>query len=1149
MVNDKPTPYSAVRSDGNLTTQLPIVAWEGRGLDIGLVLYHNRHDVPIYGGVFGTAPYPLGYGWTHTYNVSITTGSGTATVREGDGRKHVFTQNVNGTYSRPAGVFETLVLNGNGTWTLTRHNQVKCHFTSGGALSSIEDLNGNTITLTYSSGKLTTVTDPTGRTLTFSYTGNVITSITDPLSRSWNLSYAGSPSHLYRVTDPGTSGYYVEFGYDSVKAVTSVKDRRGYSWSFAYDGSGRLTTVTDPLAEQRIYAYPYNNQLDVTDEAGNVTAYFIQGDGEMTGTRQQPTYGGSYTNVSYTYDSDHNRESMTKPSGDIWEWTYDGNGNVLTEEDPITRTLPGVTKWTYTYNSLNRRTSATDALGNVTTWSFDVDGNCTGKTDALNNDWVYTVDTYGQRTHVTDPLLKIWETGYNANGHVLTEEDPLTNTTTFEVNGLGWVTKITDPTGLRTRFTHDDLGRVKKLIHVLANGTDGPDREHTYDAEGNLTQLEDENGKTVATAYNALRWVTSVTDANLKQTTFGYNDVGKRTSLTNARNKTTTWTLDGMYRVTGVTYPDSTTEGWTYTANSQIAAHTDGRNNTVYRSYDDCDRLTGIDYPTGTDTTISYLDNDLRDSLVDRTGTYTWTYDDNGAVTEVDGPQGTLEYLYDAAGMRSNLTRTGLGSTSYGYDNARRLTSIQNRFSETTSFTLDAAGRTTQQDHANGTKVVLTYNADRGWLDAIEHRQSNNTVLARYEYTRGNAGEITGSVQVNDHSVAYTYDDAYQLTGETRTGTSPYTITYAYDDTGNRTSKTVGGVTESYTYGDNNQLLTAGSKSYGYDNAGNLTSVIQGGQTTTLAWDYNQKLTGITYPNSTTNSFVTNDLGKRVSKTDSAGTTTYVFDGNDVVADSRADYTRGGVTGLVSEREGSTSRTYHGDQLGSTRGLTNSSQSVTHSREYDAFGMTVAGTGLPTPFGFVGGQGYQKDPDSGLMLLGARYYDPSVGRFISRDPIGYSGGLNLYAYSSNNPVNATDPRGTHPGAAVLAPGAGAVAYMTMAAPLVVSGPGGWVLLGILAVVVVVGVGWAISQSNSGEDEIVGNPPVDTVDDSQTDLDRWQDAKERRERHKDDGRKDRKKRKEYDEDIEDWKYNDGGKGIGRPPKKPKMIHKQSDARNY
>lgn len=144
----------------------------------------------------------------------------------------------------------------------------------------------------------------------------------------------------------------------------------------------------------------------------------------------------------------------------------------------------------------------------------------------------------------------------------------------------------------------------------------------------------------------------------------------------------------------------------------------------------------------------------------------------------------------------------------------------------------------------------------------------------------------------------------------------------------------------------------------------------------------------------------------------SGGTTGYLFDGDRVMADSRADYTDGGVTGIISERASGVSKAYHGDHLGSTRGLTNGSETVTDTCEYDAWGLGIASTGsTATPFGFAGGHGYQRDPDSGLMLLGARYYDPSIGRFISRDPIGYEGGLNLYAYCNGDPVNAVDPDG------------------------------------------------------------------------------------------------------------------------------------------
>ncbi len=72
--------------------------------------------------------------------------------------------------------------------------------------------------------------------------------------------------------------------------------------------------------------------------------------------------------------------------------------------------------------------------------------------------------------------------------------------------------------------------------------------------------------------------------------------------------------------------------------------------------------------------------------------------------------------------------------------------------------------------------------------------------------------------------------------------------------------------------------------------------------------------------------------------------------------------------------------------------------------------MTVSRTGTtPTPFGFVGGAQYQTDPDSGLMLLGNRYYDSSIGRFITQDPIG--DGDNWYGYVENNPLTGIDPEG------------------------------------------------------------------------------------------------------------------------------------------
>ncbi len=161
----------------------------------------------------------------------------------------------------------------------------------------------------------------------------------------------------------------------------------------------------------------------------------------------------------------------------------------------------------------------------------------------------------------------------------------------------------------------------------------------------------------------------------------------------------------------------------------------------------------------------------------------------------------------------------------------------------------------------------------------------------------------------------------------------------------------------------------------------------------------------------TTNTFAYNGFGARVSKTDSAGTTTYLRNGTSVVAPVAADagvvYTPG-----ISERRGSASRFYHGDIKNFVE-QTDSSGQIVSSQQYDAFGNPVSSTGTWSgPFAYGGRFGYQSDSDTSLSLLGHRYYDSTTGRFLSRDPIG--DGRNWYGYCGNNPVTFADSWGLKP---------------------------------------------------------------------------------------------------------------------------------------
>ena len=195
--------------------------------------------------------------------------------------------------------------------------------------------------------------------------------------------------------------------------------------------------------------------------------------------------------------------------------------------------------------------------------------------------------------------------------------------------------------------------------------------------------------------------------------------------------------------------------------------------------------------------------------------------------------------------------------------------------------------------------------------------------------------------------------------------------------------------------------------------AGNCTQLkINGIAQQNFTYDDENRVSQIDYPSAPalpSSHFGYNGQRLRTSRQDSHGLAKYVTDGDspgaDVLSDGQAVYTPG-----VSERRNGASRFLHRDANGSLRGLTNSSQQTTDTLVQDAFGVTVGHTGSnPLPFGFEADAQYQLDSDSSLLLVGNRYYDPVIGRFIPPDPSGEED--NEYAYADNNPLSFNDPDG------------------------------------------------------------------------------------------------------------------------------------------
>ena len=237
---------------------------------------------------------------------------------------------------------------------------------------------------------------------------------------------------------------------------------------------------------------------------------------------------------------------------------------------------------------------------------------------------------------------------------------------------------------------------------------------------------------------------------------------------------------------------------------------------------------------------------------------------------------------------------------------------------------------------------------------------------------------------------------------------------YTYDAVGNRL--TSAGPTL-YNYNASNELTSSSAALYAYDNNGNTISKTTSAGTTSYTWDFENRLASVTLPGTGgTVTFKYDPFGRRIYKSSSAGANIYLYDGDNIIQELNgagslvAQYTQGkGIDEPLAGYQGPTTSYFHADGLSSITSLTNPAGAVAASYVYDSFGNLTTSTGtVANPFQYTG---RESDPETGVYYYRARYYDPQIGRFISQDPIGFRGSINFYGYAFNEPTTRIDPLG------------------------------------------------------------------------------------------------------------------------------------------
>jgi RHS repeat-associated protein len=1024
-------------ASGNLAYAATDLVYPGRLLTATFRRTYNSQGAGVTG--------PLGNGWDHNYNWTLTpAGGGAQVLKEGDGSTFTFTSPDNGlTYTTPPGARMRLIKRADGSHTLVRHdNNLLYEFGANGRPVRIAEPNGNALTLAYNAdGTLSRVTDPSGSVLAFTYTGGLLTSVTHPGYTGARVTFKyNDRGNLVQVTDLDEQPLY--YGYDENNRLLQVTDALGHSTQLTYSGMpGVVQQIVYPDTTEQTFTYGAVGddaswkKSTVTDARGFSLTYQVDANGLLK--RQSFPYGtatptGTQTGTaSFEHDAAWNVTKYTDPLSRVTTITYDGYGNTLSVTDAagnrssnlwVTKPYPEAEA-----QVLNVAAQQTDALNQTTVFTTDSRGNVTQAQDPLLNVTTYAYDTFGQRTSAKDANRHETTYTYDSHGWLLTQTDPLGGTTRYTYDAGGNPSIITDQAGSQTRCRYDRLGRQTEITYA-----DGSTQFYVYDAAGNVVQSTDPGGATTRYEYDSRnravtmqQWPNAGDTATVYTTRYEYDSVGLATAVVDPRGKRSTTTYDGAGRPLTSANPLGDTTTHTYDAAGNVTQIKDPLGTVVTAEYDKLNRRTKTvipqDYSNKLEQIVAYDALGRMTSQKDALGnTTTYHYDALGRLALVVDPMGLgTTYIYDAVGNRLAVTDAQLRTNQYVYD---------------------AANRVIEEKRPDGVSVLTTY--DKAGRVIATTNGRNQTIGYRYD----NMNRKVETTYPSGANVRYTYDAMGRRTSMTDwNGTTRYhynllgwleqtidpwghEVSYQYGPAGNRTRMNLSyaGVdfTWTYEYDDAGRIKSLQAPSvprpdtFTYDKAGRMEKLTYAnGDTITNTFNQAGDLKSISGYNSTEGSFM-----QFTYYFDKAGRRTSIDRRGSAIADGDVyyKYDAGSRVTSAGPSSSASNREYYYDLVGNrhTMAINSGDAMGVYTYVYDSFNRLLEEAG-PVPTSQGGGRYHKSQTYDGEGALTRvekdgkevtlYYYDEESRLVQVTDPAGQ---ITRYTYNGDGQrVSMTEARG------------------------------------------------------------------------------------------------------------------------------------------